>query len=217
MTKLTKLLTLAIALCFLIAPSSSFAFTTAENDAKITSLSYSEIENNLRKEGTSEKDIENLIKKLKRGESWDSMNPKYNYVKPQIQTDTYSKTIYPDGSMIIYSIEKIEPKIATRSIRKINAYKVQLNGFAITMSFTIDARRDTKKNRAIIDAQYNKEIRVLGGTWTEDAYGYKKGWLPETNAWYAIYYKAPGTMGSKRLWCRAHVNGSKIWRESSSL
>lgn len=107
------------------------------------------------------------------------MNPKYNYVKPQIQTDTYSKTIYPDGSMIIYSIEKIEPEIATRSIRKINAYKVQLNGFAITMSFTIDARRDTKKNRAIIDAQYNEEVRVIGGTWTEDAYGYKKAGYPK--------------------------------------
>lgn len=217
MKQLKSILAITLVFCMLFTSSSGFAYGAKSENFEKHTLSLEEVADSLRKEGASEEVVKRLIDKLERGEVWDSMNPKYNDLQPQIQTDTYSKTTYPDGSMIIYRIQEVQPKIQTRSVHNIKKYKVQLNGFRLTMSFCIDARRDPSKNLAIIDSQYNKEVRVFAGSFTEDTYGFIEGWKNHTNAWYAIYYTAPGVMGSKRFWCKAHVSGSRIWQEASTL
>lgn len=45
-----------------------------------------------------------LLEKLKNGQMWDSFNPIYYNLEPQIIEKNYTKTIYPDGSISIKGI-----------------------------------------------------------------------------------------------------------------
>lgn len=209
-------LLLAFVLTFVSLPITAFATSTEEPEIQKETLSSDAIEKELRAEGATEETISHLIGKLERGEVWDSFNPKYNNLKPQIVEEGYSKTTYPDGSMMVLRCHEIRPEASLRAIKSVKKYKAELNGFAMKMSFCINARRDTTKKLAIIDSQYNKEIKIYGGSFTEDTIGFVKGWKKQPNAWYAIYYKAPGDIGSKRVWVKAHVNSEKVWTELST-
>lgn len=121
--------------------------------------------------------------------------------------------------MFILEINPIESQgsIAPTAIVSKKGYEVVLKGFSVTMAFKVDVRRDTTRRKAIIDRQYGKELRVLIGSATEDTYGFVEGWQTATNAWYAVYYKAPGDLGTKRFWVKTHANADKIWGEASKL
>ena len=75
-----------------------------------------ELRDELKKEDVSKKDRDVLIKKLENGEPWDSMKSKYKDLKPQIKSKNYSKTIYPDGSYSIISIEESGPEILEKGV-----------------------------------------------------------------------------------------------------
>lgn len=59
------------------------------------------VKENLLKNDVDEETADKLILKLKNGELWDSLNPKYSDLEPQIKTEHYEKTTYPDGSICV--------------------------------------------------------------------------------------------------------------------
>lgn len=196
------------------AYSDNFEVSGNDEDVNLFTLLEDDVVEELRQEGVSERDINNLMEKLDNGELWDCMKEEYSDLKPQIDTDRYKKTIYPDGSFKIAEIKPING-VSIRSIIPENKYTAKLNLGAVRLSFDIDATRDTSARRARIERQYNKNIYTLGGTYSEDAYGHDYGWKPEAHAWLAINASVKDSWGSVRLWVRAHVNGNRIWTETS--
>ncbi|MCD1147232.1 hypothetical protein LQU94_03760 [Peptoniphilus sp. KCTC 25270] len=85
-----RFVTLLLSLSLVVGTFST-AFAASPQENRVERIGYEEIERELRKEGASHETIEKLIHKLKVGETWDSMNPQYNYIKPQIVTETYQK------------------------------------------------------------------------------------------------------------------------------
>lgn len=196
------------------AYSDNFKYSRNDEDVNLFTLLEDDVVEELRQEGVSERDINNLMEKLDKGELWDCMKEEYSDLKPQIDTDRYKKTIYPDGSFKIAEIKPING-VSIRSMIPENKYTAKLNLGAVRLSFDIDATRDTSARRARIKRQYNKNIYTLGGTYSEDAYGHDYGWKSEAHAWLAINAKVKDNWAGVRLWVRAHVNGNRIWTETS--
>lgn len=113
-----KKLFLILALCLVMAFSVGCAKTSEEAE-EITEIDLADLDNfsagpqdisqeqldkvkeNLLKNDVDEETADKLILKLKNGELWDSMNPKYRDLEPQIKTEHYEKTTYPDGSICV--------------------------------------------------------------------------------------------------------------------
>lgn len=104
---LSLVLTAVILISFVnIANANSVAFKNSEKKEIETrylkgNLAEAAIRAKLAAEGANSNTIDLLINKLRNGEMWDSFKAEYKNLKPQIDTPTYKKTIYPDGSMII--------------------------------------------------------------------------------------------------------------------
>lgn len=178
------------------------------------------IEDQLRSYGVSDSDIDNLINKLRRGELWDSMKPEYQNLKPQFVSENYEKTVYPDGSVAVQTYEPIYnvtsnkgPSLKT-TVNKRGVQVRKSNGL-LTLEFKVNYSRDTTAGKAKITSQYGKAYYVVGGTATEDSYGFKQGWLNPTAAWYAVNYTGYQNVSAGRYWVRIHVNGNGKWQESN--
>ena len=208
------LLVLFTLLNCVFANSNNFEDSSKNKYVNLFDLIRYEVVKELKQEGVSERDINNLMEKLDNGELWDCMKDEYRDLRPQIDTDRYKKTIYPDGSFKIAEIKPING-VSIRSMIPENKYTAKLNLGAVRLSFDIDATRDTSARRARIERQYNKNIYTVAGTYSEDAYGHDYGWKPEAHAWLAIYAKGKDNLRETRLWVRAHVNGNRIWTETS--
>lgn len=196
------------------ANSNNFKDLARNNYVNLFDLIRYEVVKELRQEGVSERDINNLMGKLDNGELWDCMKEEYSDLKPQIETDRYKKTIYPDGSFKVAEIKPLNEESKT-SIDSQNKYTVRFSLGVVRLSFDIDATRDTSARRARIERQYNKNIYTVAGTYSEDAYGHDYGWKPEAHAWLAINARAKDSWGAVRLWVRGHVDGNRIWTETS--
>ena len=113
-----KRLFLVLALCLVMAFSVGCAKTTEEAEEAsefdladldnfsagpqdFTQEELDQVKENLLKNDVDEETADKLILKLKNGELWDSMNPKYRDLEPQIKTEHYEKTTYPDGSICV--------------------------------------------------------------------------------------------------------------------
>ena len=113
-----KKLFLVLALCLVMAFSVGCAKTNEEAE-EISEFDLADLDNfsagpqdftqeeldqvkeNLLKNDVDEETADKLILKLQNGELWDSMNPKYRDLEPQIKTEHYEKTTYPDGSICV--------------------------------------------------------------------------------------------------------------------
>lgn len=210
-----KLFVIMVLCAFLMAGTNQNVFANSselENDIP-------RIEEQLRKYGVKESDIIKLIEKLRHGEVWDSMKPEYQNLQPQIVLENYEKTVYPDGSIAVQTYEPINNMdstdgISVYSIVNKRGVKVLKSTVLVTLVFKVDYSRNTSTGKAKITSQYGKSYAVLGGTATEDAYGFKKGWLNPTAAWYAVNVTTVGNISSARYWLRIHVNGNGKWQES---
>lgn len=113
-----KRLFLVLAFCLVMAFSVGCAKTTEEAEetsefdlADLDNFSagpqdipqelLDKVKENLLKNDVDEETADKLILKLKNGELWDSINPKYRDLEPQIKTEHYEKTTYPDGSICV--------------------------------------------------------------------------------------------------------------------
>lgn len=113
-----KKLFLVLALCLVMAFSVGCAKTNEEAEeasefdlANLVNFSdgpqdisqeqLDKVKENLLKNDVDEETADKLILKLKDGELWDSMNPKYRDLEPQVKTEHYEKTTYPDGSICV--------------------------------------------------------------------------------------------------------------------
>ena len=175
-----------------------------------------EIEKELRGEGVKEGDIDNLINKLVNGNPWDSMNPMYDDLAPQIQTPNYSKTVYPDGSFKIVEVEEIQGEYAPYTIWNRKGYKVEASWGIVRISFKVDYERNDLEKLGRITSQYSYEVYTLLGIYEEDTKGYLTGWRNPTNAWYAIKYKATQDAAAKRYFIKIFVDGDGTWTDYSN-
>lgn len=196
------------------ANSNIFKDLARNNYVNLFDLIRYEVVKELRQEGVSERDINNLMGKLDNGELWDCMKEEYSDLKPQIETDRYKKTIYPDGSFRIAEIKLING-VSKSSINSENKYTVRFSLGVVRLSFDVDISRNETLKKAKIKRQYNKSIYSAIGKYSEDAYGHDYGWKPEAHAWLAIYTNDKNNLRETRLWVRAHVNGNRIWTETS--
>lgn len=196
------------------ANSNIFKDLARNNYVNLFDLIRYEVVKELRQEGVSERDINNLMGKLDNGELWDCMKEEYSDLKPQIETDRYKKTIYPDGSFRIVEIKLING-VSKSSINSENKYTVRFSLGVVRLSFDVDISRNETLKKAKIKRQYNKSIYSAIGKYSEDAYGHDYGWKPEAHAWLAIYTNDKNNLRETRLWVRAHVNGNRIWTETS--
>lgn len=196
------------------ANSNNFKDLTRNNYVNLFDLIRYEVVKELRQEGVSERDINNLMEKLDNGELWDCMKEEYSDLKPKIDTDRYKKTIYPDGSFKIVEIKPING-VSKSNINSKNKYTVRFSLGVVRLSFDVDLSRNETLKKAKIERQYNKSIYSAIGKYSEDAYGHDYGWKPEAHAWLAIYTNDKNNLRETRLWVRAHVNGNRIWTETS--
>lgn len=199
---------------FVFANSNNFKYLARNNYVNLFDLIRYEVVKELRQEGVSERDINNLMEKLDNGELWDCMKDEYSDLKPQINTDRYKKTIYPDGSFKIAEIKPING-VSKNSIDSENTYTVRFSLGVVRFSFNVDISRNGTLKKSKIKRQYNKNIYTAIGKYSEDAYGHDYGWKPEAHAWLAIYTSDKNNLRETRLWVRAHVNGNRIWTETS--
>lgn len=191
-----------------------------EKEEATSTMSSNEerIRENLKTEGASDVVIENLINKLKRGELWDSFKKEYTYIKPQIDTPNYKKTVYPDGSMVITGTRnhnEYELR-AVSNLHYANGVEIYKNTIIINGYFTINYVRDSANNVAKITYQSRPIINILDITGNNEPYdlqyGYDYGWHNPTVAW-ASFYPMGAIMG-EQCWLRGYVNGYGHWIEA---
>lgn len=185
-----------------------------ENIETISSNDLIKLKDTLIKDGIDEDTSNKLIDKLKNGEVWDSMKPEFQNLKPQVKTSNYSKTIYPDGSYNIETIEDI-PNFSPRAIHRVKSRKVSKYMGIVNMSFYVDYERNTSTGKGRITSQYNYNVQIVGGNYSEDTKGYKLGWANPTNAWYAINVQGYNNIFSGRYWIKIFVNGHGDWTSSN--
>lgn len=178
------------------------------------------IEQELRNLGVQENDITSLLNKLRCGETWDSMKPEYQNLKPQIVTENYEKTIYPDGSVAVQTYEPIYNKLDENnatpySIVNKKGIHVKRSVGLLTLEFKVNYSRNTSTGQAKITSQYGKAYYVLGGSASEDTSGFKSGWLNPTHAWYAVNYTGYQNVSAGRYWLKIFVNGNGNWQDSN--
>ncbi|WP_295148410.1 hypothetical protein [uncultured Peptoniphilus sp.] len=208
------LLVLFTLLNCVFANSNNFEDSSKNKYVNLFDLIRYEVVKELKQEGVSERDINNLMEKLDNGELWDCMKDEYRDLRPQIDTDRYKKTIYPDGSFKVAEIKPLNEESKT-SIDSQNKYTVRFSLGVVRLSFDVDISRNETLKKTKIKRQYNKNIYTAVGKYSEDAYGHDYGWKPEAHAWLAIYAKGKDNLRETRLWVRAHVNGNRIWTETS--
>ncbi|MDO5707377.1 MAG: hypothetical protein Q4P31_01895 [Andreesenia angusta] len=226
MKRKIKCISTSLVLASIIAGTSvaniSLASDLTEVKSEVKGDSFTEdelksLEEDLRKDGTDEDTIIRLIEKLKDGEIWDSFKPEYKDLKPQISTENYSKTVYPDGS---YCIEKTEPvyNYSPRAISTVKSIKVVKHAVLVNMSFYADYKKNTATGKAMITSQYGYNVQVVGGTYTEDTKGYVTGWANPTNAWYAIRVNISQlgvNIYNGRLWIKLFANSNGHWQNDN--
>lgn len=178
------------------------------------SAAENQIRQMLSEEGASSETIEVLINKLKHGELWDSFKPEYKNLKPQIDTPTYKKTIYPDGSIVVCGIK--ENDYVLSKVDDLHyEYDVQIykNTMVINAYFTINYVRDTVSNTAKITYQSTPVVTI----WDVSGYGqaydlqYDReiGWKNPTCAWVSFY--PMGSIMGEKCWLRGYANGNGHW------
>lgn len=199
-------------LAFMLTLTSISSNALAKN-VNISSEDLEKIEDELRQEGVKDEDIEKLINKLVNNEIWDSMNPLYEDLKPQIKSKNYSKTIYPDGSFKIVEIEEIPLEYAPRTKWNRKGYKVSKDWKLVKMAFKVDYERDDVENVGKITSQYGFEVFTFLGSYEEETKGYLDGWRNPTSAWFAIKYTATQDAGSQRYYIKIFVDGDGTWEE----
>lgn len=157
-----------------------------------------------------------LINKLVNGELWDSMNPLYEDLKPQIKSENYNKTIYPDGSFKVIEIEEIPERYEERTMWNRKGYDVSLSWALVKMGFKVDYERDDVEKVGRITSQYGYEVVTILGSYEEDTKGYLDGWHNPTNAWYAIKYTATQNSVARRYYVKIFVDGDGTWVDGTS-
>lgn len=172
----------------------------------------------LRNEQVPEDKIKILLNKLENGQIWDSMNPDYSHIKPQILKNGYSKTIFPDGSLIISSIKEVDVnnKITPLTIYSRKGYEVVADWKLMKISYKVDYQRDDVNKVGRITSQYDFKPQSLLGTYDLDTADYLRGWKNPTHAWAAYNYKAYQGAAQVRYYVKVFVNGDKVWIDYSS-
>lgn len=208
--KNNKIFLMLLVMVMIIIPSTAKA-------SNFTKDNLLQIESDLRTENVAEDDIKILIEKLENAELWDSMKEEYQNLKPQIIKDNYTKTIYPDGSFMIgETIDKtpISEKYEKTIIRT-NSVTIKKNLIVVGASFDMDYERNTLTNEARILSQYNKNIWVIGATYSNLQSGYWSGWRSPTNAWMSFDLNLGiGNIGASTFgWIKGYADGSGHWME----
>jgi len=209
MKKINLLFALLAAIIIILPNSVTYADFEKED--------FTQLENNLLMENVPPEKIKTLIKKLEKGELWDSMNANYNNLKPQIESNDYTKTIYPDGSFVINEIIVKNPisQISTRSIIKETSVTISKNLGVVGARFDMDYERDTITDKARILSLYNKNIWVIGGSYSNVQTGYWSDWRNPTNAWMSFDLTLGiGPIGMTNMgWIKGYANGSGHWMD----
>lgn len=220
--KIITLLTIILGLnIFTLSLDTAKAVGIESKEEKAETVVYSnedKIRENLKNEGASDIVIENLINKLKKGEPWDSFKKEYAYIKPQIDTPNYKKTVYPDGSMVITGTRnhnEYELR-AVSDLHYANDVQIYKNTIIINGYFTINYVRDSANNMAKITYQSRPIINILDITGNNEPYdlqyGYDYGWHNPAVAWTSFY--PMGAIMGEQCWLRGYVNGYGHWIEA---
>ncbi|MGO1369248.1 MAG: hypothetical protein ACTHVE_11630 [Senegalia sp. (in: firmicutes)] len=175
-----------------------------------------EIRIELKKLGVEENIINDLIDKAKRGEIWDSLSGEYSDLKPQIVRDGYTKTIYPDGSVSVTTINKpITPKIVTggdwtsgSGYRAVKGALVKENNGVISMKFYADFEQHYT-GTAIITKVRDPEI-TTAGLYSNETLKIYKGSRNPAKARLSAKVEIKGWF-STTAWLQLNVNGTKAW------
>lgn len=226
MSKNVSILILALVMSFTVLQPVFSEELTVERDlieceveANHITTSEDSVKAMLREEGASEDVIDGLMSKLERGELWDSFKEEYRNLKPQIDTPTYKKTVFPDGSMIITEIKEQPSPFIQRESSLHYAYDVQVykNTILINAYFEMDYIRNTSSGQAKITNQTTPVVDIFdinGAGYAFDLrYGYLRGWRYLTNAWVSFYPQTT-TMGDL-CWLKGYVNGYGHWVDYS--
>lgn len=106
---------LSFLLIFIIVQSLGSSVSAASDSlSNISSEEISKIKANLAEMGVEESTQGELVKKLKKGQPWDSVNPdkqsegkveKLTFLNPAGKLVDHTKTTYPDGSVSVMSLE----------------------------------------------------------------------------------------------------------------
>lgn len=173
-----KLLTKSISITF-ISLSIMFLFVTPTK-----AMQTMKLRNEMKRLGISETVSEKLIRKINNNELLDSMNPKYDYVKPAqtIKTDKLlqEKYVYPDGSLKIVTVEKLASislpgKISGGSYNS-GGYWYTWNNASVSaiylfVNFAFKANFEGATGVGKISKVYDKSIITGGGTFSNAKLG----------------------------------------------
>lgn len=180
------------------------------------------VKENLLKNDVDEKTADKLILKLKNGELWDSLNPKYRDLKPQIKTEHYEKTTYPDGSICVvkyYQLESYETMGSGTShtdgtgTKYTEGYRVSKDIGFVGMEFTVDFVQDTPNNRAKVTSIYDRNVWIIGGTYNNLEYGHHDGWRDKAGAWMSVDFTVFEDSASSLGWIKIYVTGDNVWTD----
>lgn len=220
-----------ISLCSLFIALPCFAYASEVNLENVSNqhlsnfsynkLSEEDVRKILYKEGTEKEVADNLILKLKRGELWDSFKEEYQFLKPQINTNNFKKTLYPDGSFKIEEIKKLPTNDLQLRRKIISEDRVQVyrNWVVVNVYFEMSFLRNTDSGRALITNQTKPVIDIYDisgqGSVLDLDYGYIKEWRNPTYAWVSFYIVA-STL-TDQVWLKGFVNGNGYWTESHGI
>lgn len=173
---------------------------------------------------------EKLAKKIEDGKQLDSMNPKYNYIKPSkiIRDDGYyyERTEYPDGSVNVVRVSSgtFNGKISGGDYNSgtywytWNNARVFATWGAVTMSYR--ANFEGGKGFGKIHKVYNDSVTTIGGTFKNKSLKINRANATQSaSAKASLYIYFSGyqdTMASDvRLWLYVPYNGSEYAKIST--
>ncbi|MDO5037209.1 MAG: hypothetical protein Q4E37_02795 [Tissierellia bacterium] len=90
-------------------------------------------------------------------------------------------------------------------------YRVSKNVGLVGMAYTVDFAQDTVRNMGKILSQYDRNIWVIGGTYSNMKSGYWSDWRRPTHAWMSADLQSFGGYGSSFGWMKFYVNGQSYW------
>lgn len=169
-----------------------------------------------------EETADKLILKLKNGELWDSMNPKYRDLKPQIKKEHFEKTTYPDGSICVVTTSVPESYETMGSgtshtdgsgIKYTEGYRVSKDLTVIGMEFTVDFEQDMPNRRARVTSIYDRNVWIIGGTYSNLDYGHHDGWRDKAGAWMSADFTAYQNVAASLGWIKIYVTGDNVWTD----
>ena len=155
MKKIVSLVLVLIFVFISFGNSTSKAIFCEENNT-LTVDEKKEIDDILKERNVPLEKRQNLIEKLEKGQLWDSMKDEYRDLKPQVVTDNYSITTYPDGSYMIKGIvEDITDLESVRQspLREEHKLKSEISGSLYRLGVT-----DDKTREKLIDKYENGEL-----------------------------------------------------------